>query len=511
MTGALSRKHSPLVLAFARALATKILFAAIFSVTNAHAAPSTLDGTWSAGPLTVKWVIGDWGPACGPQPSGGGEGAASVIVHETAGELVLTGGGRVYSTTNCWEQNPNFQKASHSASSRSWKTVCKTPPADPRQATVTTTLAATDDRISFYEAGQYQFVIQGQNCTASVGRYRTYTLVQRATTPAGLASGLPSAVPSAAAAPPPKKAEAPPPKPQNDRCKTPGPPARLEVRPVRKLVRAGEEFAFRAFVADSAGCIVAAKPTWAVEAGQGQGEVSQSGVVKVNANATEGEMRLTASVGGRSASVVVEIASTTRYDSLLKSGAFNAAGEVDEAASVAIASQSIGAAPTVAKDLAADRKQIFVALVGAVAAALAIGAFILFRKSRAAPVPVATNLPPSSVPAPSAPSPAPPAPQTVALGPGSTQMVPPEAMESERAALERGPMPGGGFGGGMTIAVPGPGEGPRFGGMTIEAAGPPGAAPLAPKPRTLCPVCGSEYGPESRFCGKDGATLVPLN
>jgi hypothetical protein len=497
--------------------------AAIFFAAGASAAPASLDGTWSAGPLTAKWVIGDWGPACGPQPAGGGEGAATIIVHETAGELVLTGGGRVYSTTNCWEQNPNFQKASHSASSRSWKTTCKTPATDPRQATVTTTLSATDDRISFYETGQYQFVIKDQNCTASVGRYRTYSLVQRGTAPAGLAStpAAPATPPSASATPPPaKKVEAPPKAPPSDRCKSPGPPARLEVRPARKLVRAGEEFAFRAIVADAAGCVVHAKPTWAIESGQGQGELSQTGVVKVNASATEGEMRLTASVAGRSASVVVEVATTTRYDSLLKSGAFNAAGEVDEAASVTIASQSIGAAPTVAKDLASDRKHIFVALVGAVAAALAIGAFILFRKSRSSALSAGADprrvTPPPSVPSPSAPSPSgplssgPQTPPAMAFGPGSTQVVPPEAMGPTRGAMGGGAA-GGGFGGGMTIAVPGPGEGPRFGGMTIEASGPPGAAPVRPQPKTLCPVCGTEYGPESRFCGKDGATLVPMN
>jgi len=35
-------------------------------------------------------------------------------------------------------------------------------------------------------------------------------------------------------------------------------------------------------------------------------------------------------------------------------------------------------------------------------------------------------------------------------------------------------------------------------------------APFKP-PGTICPVCGSEFGPESKFCGKDGATLLPMN
>jgi len=34
----------------------------------------------------------------------------------------------------------------------------------------------------------------------------------------------------------------------------------------------------------------------------------------------------------------------------------------------------------------------------------------------------------------------------------------------------------------------------------------------SPEPvRLICPVCGTQYGPESQFCGKDGASLVPIN
>jgi hypothetical protein len=55
----------------------------------------------------------------------------------------------------------------------------------------------------------------------------------------------------------------------------------------------------------------------------------------------------------------------------------------------------------------------------------------------------------------------------------------------------------------------------------------PTAAPAEPEPtfstysasevqaprsvRLICPVCGTQYGSESQFCGKDGASLVPIN
>jgi len=33
-----------------------------------------------------------------------------------------------------------------------------------------------------------------------------------------------------------------------------------------------------------------------------------------------------------------------------------------------------------------------------------------------------------------------------------------------------------------------------------------------PEPvRWICPVCGTQYNAESQFCGKDGASLVPIN
>ena len=196
----------------------------------------------------------------------GDEGGASVLIQQNGTELTISGGGRTYSTANCWEQYPGILKIGHASSQRSWRTTCRTAAGDPRQAALTTTLTATDDRISFYEAGQYQFVLEGQNCTASVGRYRTYTLVQRAGTPESLTQTAPSA--TAATVTPPKPPPAPKPEtPDNSRCATPGPAARLDVRPAKKLLRAGEDFTFRALVYDASGCPVYTKPTWNIDSG----------------------------------------------------------------------------------------------------------------------------------------------------------------------------------------------------------------------------------------------------
>ena len=103
----------------------------------------------------------------------------SVTITSSGSELHLSGAGRDFSTTECWEQFPGLSRVSHSGGLRGWRSTCKTKAGDPRQATIVTTISATDNQISFDETGQYQFIITGQNCTASVRRTRSLSLVQR--------------------------------------------------------------------------------------------------------------------------------------------------------------------------------------------------------------------------------------------------------------------------------------------------------------------------------------------
>src|SRR6188768_983569 len=219
--------------------ATALAFA--LSSAGVRADVPTLAGTWTASPLSVSWQLGDWGKACGPAPSGGGEAGGSVSIAQNGSELTIVGVGRTYTTGECWERYPGIQRISHSASARNFQNVCKTAAADPRQAKLVTTISATDSRINFDETGQYQFVIEGQNCTASVRRTRSYSLVSR--------QG--DAQPPAASAAP--TAAKPTARPAND-CSNAGLPERLEVRPSRKLMRPGESFEFRTSVVDARGC-----------------------------------------------------------------------------------------------------------------------------------------------------------------------------------------------------------------------------------------------------------------
>jgi hypothetical protein len=157
--------------------------------------------------------------------------------------------------------------------------------------------------------------------------------------------------------------------------------------------------------------------------------------------------------------VTIAVVSADRYENLLKSGAFNADGEVDEAATVAIASQSIGAASAVAEDHASDRKRLFVAVVAGVALLLAVAGIFLVRRTRRA---------------------------------AGAQAVRDAA---RRAEVQR-----------QAATAPTP---------PMETLDTPSYAVDSPPPassrRTICPVCGEQYAAESKFCGKDGAVLLPLN
>jgi hypothetical protein len=420
----------------------------------------TLNGSWSATALSEKWAIGDWGEACGPKPRPQGAGAGSVQIREQGGELSIIGAGRAFSTGECWEQMPGLSRTSHSASGggRFWRTRCNTPKNDPRQATIVTTISATDTTIALHETGQYQFVIQDQNCTASVTRSRNFSLVRREGDEAPAPSATASAAPTAAASAPPKAMPAPPPRPQPKSCSgSDGDPARLEVTPSRKLVRPGDKFSFRAAVFDGEGCPVNVRPTWSVAPGPlaAKATIDASGTLQIADDAGEGQLELVATVAGKGVHIPVEIASADNYDALLAVSGLNDAGELDEAAVAVIATGTIGGKEGVAEDVAKARKHTFIAIVGALAACLAFAGLVLLRRGRRARTERTSSV-----------------------------SLPDAAVLDETRELP-------------TSDPPPP------------AASAPGAA--AKKRGKICPTCGQRYPIADSFCGKDGTTLVPIN
>ena len=465
----------------------------------AHAEGPTLAGSWAASALTVSWQLGDWGKACGPPPSGGGEAGAAVTISQNGNELTLVGGGRTYTTGECWEHFPGMQRISHSASARSFQNVCKTSAGDPRQAKLVTTISATDNRINFDETGQYQFVIEGQNCTASVRRTRSYSLVSRL-------GDAPAATSAAAPA-------KPAPKPARG-CDNAGLPERLEVRPSRKLMRPGESFEFRTTVVDARGCPLPVTPTWRVISGANSLSVTAPGNVTANPSANESEATLEVTLGDRSVRVDVEIASKERYDALLQAQGLDESGESKEAAVLRVASESMGAREVVARDDAPTKTRWFVGIAGACALVLGCLGVLLVRRGRRT-----SNEPLAELPS---------RPRVALAGAGTIGgKACPTCREEFPAEAEFCPNDGNRLiaqatlGTGPSGAVcpvcgrgfnPGTLSCPEHGEELVPApALPPARLQTLFVTRTICPVCGTQYTNETRFCGDCGAAVVPVN
>ena len=354
----------------------------------------TLAGVWGESVLAERWNIGQWGSACGPRPVSRDMPGGQATVVEEGAELVISSADRTFRTAACYETMPGLVQSSHSVTQRSWQTRCVSAPGDPRQTTLVTNLTATDTTMSLDETGAYQFRVSGQNCTASARRSRSYRLVLRqGETPPATEPPAVTPEPTATAAPttpaPPLTAPgaaAPVPTPFSrpstaGKCAEPGEPARLEVTPVRKLLRPGDRFTFRTHAFDASGCAVPPRASWAVATAGAKVTVSPGGMVTVAEDAEDGIVEMAVSFAGKAAKVRVEIATPARYEALLSASSVNDAGESDEPAATIVASGSLGANSAVAQDGARARKTTFVVIIGTLALGLAALGFLLMRRS----------------------------------------------------------------------------------------------------------------------------------
>jgi hypothetical protein len=463
--------------------------------------------------MRSDWIIGEWGKACGPTPSGGGAPGGSVTITSSGSELHLSGAGRDFSTTECWEQFPGLSRISHTGGLRGWRSTCKTKVGDARQATIVTTISASDNLISFDETGQYQFLITGQNCTASVRRTRSLSLVQREGESAPVASATPPVQSAAPASPAPSAAA-----PAAKVCALPGPPERLEVRPARKLLRPGDSFEFHTSVLDAAGCAVPLSPLWKIVGEHPSLELSGPGRVKVPDSAAEASVELLATLAGHSARVTVEIASKDRYDALLAQNGLNAEGESSEVAVARIATSALGGGSVVTRDDSQRRRIIFVGVVGGTALVLGLLGFALVQHSRRKPLEPEPRAPRARLTPAITPNQLPP------LGkvcPTCREEYPPEAAfcpnDGNRLVAARGNTePTGPSGGVCPICGQGYDPGvltcPKHGEELLPAAMQAGVRANDTLPtKKICPVCGRQYTGDSQFCGGCGAALVPVN
>jgi hypothetical protein len=518
------------------AVIATLAFFTVFGRPRASAAADrpTLTGVWSESVLSERWNIGQWGAACGPKPISRDTPGGQATVTEEGAELVIASPDRTYRTAACYESMPGLVQSSHSVTQRSWQTRCVSTPSDPRQTTIVTNLTATDTTMSLDETGAYQFTLHGQNCTASTRRTRTYRLVQRKGEAPAPASPPPVAPPepTRVADPPASTPTATPPpfsRPSTQgKCAEPGEPTRLEVTPVRKLLRPGDRFSFRTQAYDANGCSVPPRATWAIATPDAKVAVAPGGVVTVADDAVDGIIELTVSFAGKAARVRVEVATPARYEALLSTASSSDAGESDEAATI-VASGSVGANSAVAQDGARARKTTFVLIIGSLALALAALGFLLMRRSaklaRAAPEDTADPI--AYIPNPGAPA--------AALGArpfGGRSVVCPSCRSEFPAGSTFCPRDGNrlveaaaGTGGATVQAggvCPTCGRGYDPGVRTCPVHGDELVPPAAYRPRgaaagavpargKICPSCGGRYGGEATFCGKDGTALVLVN
>ncbi|MDB4941305.1 MAG: hypothetical protein JWP97_839, partial [Labilithrix sp.] len=364
-----------------RALAGFVAFLSFFAfVASARTARADLqvDARWKQGALREEWTVQQWLPdGCGPTPTssttGGGE---PVTVRLEGDELAIVGGGKVYRSNTCYDPMPTLQRETHSrdAGGKTWRTRCSTPANDARKAILNTLVIVQNDaHIDLVETGRYEVVLGTGRCVADVKRTRAYDVVTEA--------------PAASAAPPPQPAAEPKPapEPKPGACDVVGAPARLEVRPSRKLLRAGETFQLRASVLDAKGCGTRTPTTWKVGPGAPPGlTVDAAGKVTAAKDVAEGSFEIVVTAAEKETRVAVEIATAARYDDLLASSGLNAAGESEAASVVSIGSTSIGAGEGTVEDHAKQRRLVFIGIIAVVLVALAALATLLRSRSKKA-------------------------------------------------------------------------------------------------------------------------------
>ena len=349
-------------------------------------ADASLDGKWRQSALREDFTVQRWQTGCGPPPRSSSTGGGETISVRAEGDVLsFVGAGRVYRSNQCYDPLPSLQRESysHAAQSRQWRTRCTTPPGDPRKTTMQTLVVATSDtHIDVTETGRYEIAHEDGLCIADVRRSRSFDLVQ-SDAPAAPASVVPSAAPT----PPPTHTPPTPQVPKEDpkpssSCTTPGPAARLEARPSKKLLRPGEAFTFRAKVVDKEGCPLSNEVKWSAskDALAAHLTVDAKGHVTVPEGVPEGDYGLEANADGKTTHVTVAISTAANYDALLVKDGLNSAGETDTASVTSFPGVSLGSSEVAAEDGRKTRRAIFIGIIGTLVVALGIAYLVLRRR-----------------------------------------------------------------------------------------------------------------------------------
>ncbi len=337
--------------------------------------------------VTETFKVQKWGKACGAEPvSGTLLAGGPVELRSDGAEIAIAAGRRTLRTDQCVDPLPTLARATHTTDGKTWRTRCVTAPGDSRQGAINTGYFLTDnDTLVIAETGRYETVLQGAHCVADVSRQATLHRVVP-----------PAAVPMASSPPPAAEApSAPTAGPARADCRNPGEPARLEIRPSRKLMRLGEDFVFRAFVADADGCRTSTPLRWSLgpartEDGRSvatQASIDANGKLSVPADGPpEATFDVVVTAASRSAHASVQAASPARFDALLALSGLDSKGERDEPSVTSLATSSLGTSNVRAEDGAGRRRLLFISIIASLAMILGVVAIFGARRAQRARV-----------------------------------------------------------------------------------------------------------------------------
>jgi hypothetical protein len=385
----LTRTRSALPAFWLRVLAcTAVLGAILVCSRSATGQGASLDGPWSMSPLTETFKVQKWGKACGAEPASETTIAGGMVqVRDDAGEIVIDTGRRVLRTDQCVDPLPTLSRAAHTTDGKTWRTRCVTATGDSRQGAINAGYFLTDnDTLVIAETGRYETVLQGAHCVVDVSRQAS---LHRVVTPAATPM---TATPPAVAREATGTATFTGTNAKVD-CSNPGEPARLEIRPSRKLLRLGDDFAFHAFVVDADGCRTPTPLRWSL--GPGRTEDGRSVATQASIDATgklsvpsdgppEALFDVIVTAAMRSARASVQVASPGRFDALLAQSGLDSKGELDEPSVTSLATSSLGTSNVRAEDGAKRRRMVFISIIAGLALVLGIAAIFGARRAQRA-------------------------------------------------------------------------------------------------------------------------------
>lgn len=267
----------------ARHLCTSILLAAgLLLCTSEARADGPFEGDWRQGATSIDVQVQTWGADCGPRPQSSTVPARGTVHVTQDGDHLAFGARR--STRGCWSDNRAVRLVSSRVGSGSWTILCRTPADDPRRETGNYTLRSTgQERIELRDETAYDWALNASHCTATVISTQTFERI------AGVATNPVQVEPVT------------PTEPAEPAC-TPGPAARIAMRPAGAEIEPGGRLCFQPRVVDAAGCSVrGARVDLSVDAAQGTisgscFEASGAGTATITGRANGLEARATVQV-----------------------------------------------------------------------------------------------------------------------------------------------------------------------------------------------------------------------